>query len=94
MLGFYDRCTPALAAEVSLLAAMLGSVAEAHEVLADRGVHLDTKTLRQIAYRYGARARLSPQMDAAVLEDSVAGRRVVGSSDGGRMRLREATWGR
>jgi hypothetical protein len=34
----YDRCTPALAAEVSLLAAMLGSLDEAQAVLADRGV--------------------------------------------------------
>ena len=44
LLGIYDRCTPALAAEVSLLAAMLGSLDEAQAVLADRGVTLDTKT--------------------------------------------------
>ena len=35
LLGIYDRCTPALAAEVSLLAAMLGSLDEAQAVLAD-----------------------------------------------------------
>jgi len=28
-------------------------------VLADRGVELDTKTVRTIAYRYAARARLA-----------------------------------
>ena len=50
---------------------------------------LDSKTLRQIAYRYSARARLSQQMDDPVFEETVAGRRVVGSSDGGRLRLRE-----
>ena len=44
VLGIYDRCTPALASEVSLLAAMLGSLQEAHDVLANRGVALDTKT--------------------------------------------------
>ena len=38
LLGIYDRCTPALAAEVSLLAAMLGSLDAAQAVLADRGV--------------------------------------------------------
>jgi len=38
LLGIYDRCTPALAAEVSLFAAMLGSLDEAQNVLADRGV--------------------------------------------------------
>ena len=46
-----DRCPPALAAEVSLLAAMLGAVEEAQDVLADRGVALDTTTVRLIAYR-------------------------------------------
>jgi hypothetical protein len=51
LLGIYDRCTPALAAEVSLWAAMLGSLDEAQAVLADRGVALDTKTVRLIAYR-------------------------------------------
>jgi len=54
LLGIHDRCTPALAAEVSLLAAMLGSLEEAQDVLAARGVQLDTKTIRTIAYRYAA----------------------------------------
>src|SRR5712691_6485428 len=89
LLGIYDRCTPALASEVSLLAAMLGSLAEAQDVLAARGVELDTKTVRLIAYRYAARARLAQQIELTVFEDTVAGRRVVISSDGGRMRLRE-----
>src|SRR6266849_6765866 len=89
LLGIHDRCTPALAAEVSLFAAMLGSLQEAQDVLAARGVELDTKTVRTIAYRYAARARLEQQVNNAAFEDSVAGRRVVISSDGGRLRLRE-----
>src|SRR5215510_7559647 len=89
LLGIYDRCTPGLASEVSLLAAMLGSLAEAQDVLAARGVGLDTKTIRTIAYRYAARARLVQQVESTVFEDTVAGRRVVISSDGGRLRLRE-----
>jgi hypothetical protein len=93
LLGIYDRCTPALAAEVSLLAAMLGSLDEAQAVLADRGITLDTKTVRLIAYRYAARARLEQQIDKAAFEDTVAGRRVVISSDGGRLRLRETKRG-
>ena len=93
LLGIYDRCTPALASEVSLLAAMLGSLDEAQAVLADRGVVLDTKTVRLIAYRYAARARLEQQIEHTAFEDSVAGRRVVISSDGGRIRLREAKRG-
>jgi hypothetical protein len=93
LLGIYDRCTPALASEVSLFAAMLGSLAEAQDVLAARGVELDTKTVRLIAYRYAARARLVQQIERTVFEDTVAGRRVVISSDGGRMRLRETKRG-
>src|SRR2546423_14700194 len=93
LLGIYDRCPRALAAEVSLLAAMLGSLDEAQAVLADRGVALDPKTVRLIAYRYAARARLEQQLDTAVFEDTVAGRRVVVSSDGGRLRLRETKRG-
>jgi hypothetical protein len=89
LLGIYDRCTPALAAEVSLLAAMLGSLAEAQDVLAARGIKVDTKTVRLIAYRYAARARLAQQVEHTMFEETVAGRRVVISSDGGRLRLRE-----
>ena len=49
--------------------------------------------MRLLAYRYAARARLEPQLDTAVFEDTVAGRRVVISSDGGRLRLRETKRG-
>src|SRR5215813_1143891 len=93
LLGIYDRCTPALAAEVSLLTAMLGSLQEAQDVLANRGVALDTKAVRTIAYRYAARARLVQQVENTVFENTVAGRRVVISSDGGRLRLRETKRG-
>jgi hypothetical protein len=90
LLGIYDRCTPALAAEVSLLAAMLGSLAEAQDVLAHRGVELDPKTVRLIAYRYAARARLEQQIESTEFDENVSGRRVVISTDGGRRRKRGA----
>jgi hypothetical protein len=93
LLGIYDRCTPALAAEVSLLAAMVGSLDEAQDVLTHRGVELDTKTVRLIAYRYAARARLAQQMESPEFDENVSGRRVVISSDGGRIRLRETKRG-
>jgi hypothetical protein len=93
LLGIYDRCTPALAAEISLLAAMLGSLDEARDVLAQRGVVLDIKTLRLISYRYAARARVVQQIESTALDDTVSGRRVVISTDGGRIRLRESKRG-
>jgi hypothetical protein len=93
LLGIYDRCTPALAAEISLLAAMLGSLDEARDVLAQRGVALDIKTLRLISYRYAARARVVQQMESTEFDATVSGRRVVIGTDGGRRRLRETKRG-
>jgi len=68
---------------------MLGSLAEAQDVWAARGIKVDTKTVRLIAYRYAARARLAQQVEHTMFEETVAGRRVVMSRDGGRLRLRE-----
>src|SRR5262245_115242 len=68
---------------------MLGSLQEAHDVLVNRGIVLDLKTVRTIAYHDAARARRVQQIDNTTFEDTVTGRRVVMSSDGGRLRLRE-----
>jgi hypothetical protein len=72
---------------------MLGSLDEARDVLAQRGVELDIKTLRLISYRYAARARVVQQIESTALDDTVSGRRVVVSTDGGRLRLRETKRG-
>ena len=53
--GMHDRCTAALASEVSKLVAMLGSFEEVERVLADRGRPLDLKTIRSMAYRFAVR---------------------------------------
>ena len=50
LLGINEHCTPGFAAEVSLLAAMLGSLAEARDVLAERGMSIDIKVIRRITY--------------------------------------------
>ncbi len=89
LLGINERCTCGFAAEVSLLAAMLGSLAEARDVLAQRGVRIDIKVLRRITYRFSERARLSQRLKGLSFDENVAGRRVVVSMDGGRIRLRE-----
>ncbi len=67
----------------------MGSLAEAQDVLAARGVAVETKTVRLIAYRDAARARLAPQRARPAFADTVAGRRVVISREGGRRRRRE-----
>jgi len=88
-LGIYERCTPALAAEVALYAGMLGSLEEAKQVLAERGIELNYKVVRIIAYQFAERARLAQQMKTMDFGSGVAGRKVVISADGGRIRLRE-----
>jgi hypothetical protein len=72
---------------------MLGALAEAQAVLADRGVAWDTNTRRTMASRYAARARLGQQGARTGCEAPVAGRRVVRRRDGGRRRRREPTRG-
>ncbi len=89
MLGINDRCTSGFAAEVSLLAAMLGSLEEAKNVLTERGITLNIKVVRNITYRFSKRARLTQQFKGLNFDTNVAGRRVVVSMDGGRIRLRE-----
>lgn len=94
LLGVQDRCTPGLASEVSQLAAILGSLDEARGVLSDRGVELNIKTVRRLSYAYAERARRLQQLEAMAFDETVAGRRVVVSCDGGRVRLRERKRGR
>ena len=89
MLGIHDRCTPGLASEISLLAGMLGSLEEARQVLAQRGVALHIKTVRRIAYRFAQRARTAQGVRELDFGPEVAGRRVAIRADGGRTRIRE-----
>jgi hypothetical protein len=86
--GVQDRCSAAVASEVSKLVAMLGSLEEVERVLSDRGRPLDFKTIRMIAYRFAARARAAQRVGGLNWGETVAGRRVVVSTDGGRIRIR------
>jgi hypothetical protein len=86
--GVQDRCSSAVVSEVSKLVAMLGSLEEVEQVLSDRGQPLDFKTIRTIAYGFAARARAAQRVGNLNWRETVAGRRVVVSTDGGRMRIR------
>jgi hypothetical protein len=69
----------------------LSSFEEVTQVLADQGLEWGAKTVRQLSYHYAERARIVQQSEGVEWSDgeSVAGRRVVISGDGGRVRLRE-----
>jgi hypothetical protein len=86
--GVQDHCTATIASEISKLVAMLGSLEEVEQVLSDRGQPLDFKTIRTIAYRFAARARAAQRGGNLNWGETVAGRRVVVSTDGGRIRIR------
>jgi hypothetical protein len=86
--GVQDRCSAAIASAISKLVAMLGSFEEVEQVLSERGQPLDFKTIRTIAYRFAARARAAQRVGTLNWEEAVAGRRVVVSTDGGRIRIR------
>ena len=91
LLGIHDRCTPATAAKVGAWSALLSSFEEVRHVLSDDGIILDVKVIRKLAYRYADRARTFQQIERIPLsgEESLQGRKVVVSMDGGRVRLRE-----
>ena len=67
---------------------MLSSLEAVEQVLADRGQPLDFKTIRTIAYRFATRARATQRVGNLSWGETVAGRRVVLSTDGGRIRIR------
>jgi hypothetical protein len=92
LLGIHDRCTPGLASEIAMASAALCSLEEAREMLTNHGSPLNIKTIRNVVKRFAARARVAQQSDDSEWEADQAAvkkRRVVVSTDGGRVRIRK-----
>lgn len=89
LLGIHDHCTPGLASEVSVTTVAMSSFEEAEVALADRGICLDVSTIRNIAIRFAARAKAAQRGEWYKFGETVDGRRVVISTDGGRIRIRK-----
>lgn len=93
--GIAERATPALRSEVARQTVRASSFEEAREALAERGIELDKKSVRTIALDVGAcaleqrEARLDAAREGRVFSDELAGKRIVVSVDGGRIRMRE-----
>ncbi len=87
-LGIADRCTPLLCADVAQMAVVCSSFEEAALLLQQRGLSLDPKTVRSIAYGFAKRARLVRESRAVAEGATLSGRRVVVGTDGGRVRIR------
>ncbi len=71
------------------MATILSSFKEASEVLKDRGLKIDAKKVRIITKRYAKKANTGIE-----ITETVAGCRVVISTDGGRIRIRKNKRGR
>jgi hypothetical protein len=94
LLGVHDHCSPALASEVAKLAAAMNSLEDAKAQLEQMGVKLSKNQIADIAYAFAQRARLTQQIQGMGVSGSLAGKRVVISTDGGRVRIRTNKKGR
>jgi hypothetical protein len=89
LLGVCDRCTPALASEVAQLAAAMNSFEDAQARLRQMGVEMSIRRIANVAYHFAQRARSRQEVEGMGIEESLAGKRVVASTDGGRLRVRK-----
>lgn len=94
MLGVCDRCTPALASEVAQLAAALSSFEDAQARLRQMGVPMSIRRIATVSYHFSQRARRQQELEGMGIEGSLAGKRVVISLDGGRIRIRRTKRGK
>lgn len=89
LLGIHDKCTPALCSRASLFATAACSLKEAQQLMsALYGFCLDIKAIRMICKRFAMRARASFNNGEVPIEGEFKGKRVVISTDGGRVRTR------
>jgi len=89
LLGICDHCSPSLAGDLAELTALLGSFQEARSLLRQRGISLSVNKLRAVVYHYARRVRLAQPTAKMFPGESLKGRVVVITTDGGRLRIRK-----
>jgi len=94
LLGIHNHCSPALASEVARLAAAMNSFDDASMQLEQMGVKLTKKQIAEIAYAFSQRARATQRIQGMQGFGNLAGKHVVISTDGGRVRIRTNKKGR
>ncbi len=72
-----------------MMAAVLSSFQEASNIMKERGTHIGVNTIRKIAQRFSLRAQINKIAEPYLCDETVAGYRVVVSTDGGRVRIRK-----
>ena len=94
LLGIANGFTAGVRQRVMKCAALLGSYEEAVQMLADEGIKICVNTLRKVTAGMGEMlARLTKSGSVKVSGDAT-GRRIVVTTDGGRVRLREKRRGK
>ena len=88
VLGIICHHTPAAVEQISKLVALASSMREAQELLRERGYDLSINVIRRLVYRVSALVRAAQSQGRAKISGSVAGKTVVVSIDGGRVRIR------
>ena len=89
LLGIGDHCSPSLAGDLARLTALLGSFQETRSLLQQRGISLSVNKLRSVVYHYARRVRRAQPAAQMFPGESLKGRVVVITTDGGRLRLRK-----
>jgi hypothetical protein len=89
LLGICDHCSPSLAGDLASLTALLGSFQETRTLLTQRGICLSVNKLRGVVYHYARRVRLAQPTATMFPGESLKGRVVVITTDGGRLRIRK-----
>ena len=94
LLGISEGFTPAVRSRMVKATALLGSFEEAAEILAGEGIRISVNRLRKVTAGIGRMlSRLTSQATLKAAGNA-AGRRIVVTTDGGRVRLRERRRGK
>lgn len=94
LLGISSGLTPRVRQRMAKASALLGSYEEAAEMLSGEGISVTVNTLRTVCGHIGRKLARLTQEGRVKVEGNIAGRRIVVSLDGGRVRLREPKKGR
>jgi len=94
LLGIANGFTAGVRQRMMKCAALLGSYEEAVQMLTDEGITICVNTLRKVTAGMGEMLARLTKLGSVKVSGDAAGRRIVVTTDGGRVRLREKRRGR
>ena len=94
LLGIANGFTAGVRQRMMKCAALLGSYEEAVQMLADEGLDICVNTLRKVTAGMGEMLARLTKLGSVKVKGNAAGRRIVVTTDGGRVRLREKRRGK